>query len=149
MCNSRSAHFLRTSAEKRAARMPALKKGLKVSPTKTVAGSFFIIKKKRWPCGSYFPGTFHSMDAVRKHTLHPDPSKAKRPPRSAFPTNFGGSRRQPFARHFLLQALGPRPPTRIFFTLQGFVQRNSWIFEVLFPKVIILSRFFRGCCLYA
>ena len=32
------------------------------------------------------------------------------------------------------QALGPRPPIQNFHTLQDFVQRNNWIFEVLFPK---------------
>ena len=32
------------------------------------------------------------------------------------------------------QALGPRPPVRIVHTIQGFIQRNNWIFEVLFPK---------------
>ena len=51
------------------ARMPALKKGLKVSPKSYVAGSFCIKKKKSSPCGPYFPGTFHSMDAVRKYIL--------------------------------------------------------------------------------
>ena len=32
-------------------------------------GSFSIRKKKSSPCGPYFPGTFHSMDAVGEHTL--------------------------------------------------------------------------------
>ena len=84
---------------------------------------FCISKKKSWPCGRDFPGTFHSMDAVRKHTIHRIQVRPNAL-RSAFPRNFGGSQRQPFARHFLHQALGPRPLTRIFCTLQGFVQRN-------------------------
>ena len=49
--------------------MSALKKGLKVSSTGANAGSFRIRKNKSSPCGPYFPGTLHSMDAVRKHTL--------------------------------------------------------------------------------
>ena len=74
-CRAISAHFLRTSAEKKGGRgrggvrMSALKKGLNVSVRGIVAGSFFIRKKKSSPCGPYFPGTFHSTDAVRKHTL--------------------------------------------------------------------------------
>ena len=31
---------------------------------------FLVIRKKKsLPCGPYFPDTFHSMDAVRTHTL--------------------------------------------------------------------------------
>ena len=44
-------------------------KGLKVSLSSTILGSFRIRKKKSSLCGPYFPGTFLSMDAVRKHTL--------------------------------------------------------------------------------
>ena len=60
---------MRTSAERREVRMSALKKELKNSLTGTDAGSFRIRKKKSSPCGSSFPGTIHSVDAVRKHTL--------------------------------------------------------------------------------
>ena len=49
--------------------MPTLKKGLEVSPKGYVAGSFYIKKKKSSPRGPYSPGTFHSMDAVRKYIL--------------------------------------------------------------------------------
>ena len=48
-----SAHFLRT-ADKSSVQMPALKKGLKVSPTCSVAGSFCIRKKKSSPCRQVF-----------------------------------------------------------------------------------------------
>ena len=45
------------------------------------------------------------MDAVRKHTLS---IGAKRPPRSASPTNFGGSQHRPFGERSLHQALEPK-----------------------------------------
>ena len=38
---------------------------MSASPTCSVAGSC-IRKRKSSPCGPYFPGTFRSMDAVRK-----------------------------------------------------------------------------------
>ena len=45
-CKARSAHFLRTSAEKSGVRMSALKKGLKVSLSCIDAGSILIRNKK-------------------------------------------------------------------------------------------------------
>ena len=112
--------------------MSALKKGLKVSPT--VASSFCIRKKKELAMRPVLPDTFHSMDAVRENTHYPsDPSKARRLPDRLFPQTLeeanAGHCETPFH-----QALGPRLPLRVFHTHQGFVQRNNWIFEVLFPK---------------
>ena len=96
--------------------MSALEKGLKVSPTGSVAGSFCIRKKMSSPRGPYVPGTFHSMDAVRKHTLSigskSPPLRETLPPSTRAETSF----------------------LRFFHTPQGFIQRNNWIFEVLFPK---------------
>ena len=58
-------------------------------------------------------------------------SQRQTPSQIGFSTNFGGSQRH--CETPLHQALGPRP-LRIFHTLQGLIQRNNWIFEVLFPK---------------
>ena len=49
------------------------------------------LEEKSSPCGPYLPGTFHSMGAVRKHTLSIGSKKGPNAIRSAFPTNFGGS----------------------------------------------------------
>ena len=51
MCKARSAHFLKTSAEKRGVQMSALNQGLKVSPTCSVSGSF-CIRRKRACCAA-------------------------------------------------------------------------------------------------
>ena len=122
---------------------------VKVSLLGTVAGSFRIRKKNSSPGGPYFPGTFHSMDAVRKPTLSIGSNWCPNAlPKSAFPTNFRGNQRPPLRGTFH-RSLAPRTMIRIFHSFQGCVQRNSWIFEVLFPKVLILSRVFTISCLHA
>ena len=55
-----------------------------------------------------------SMDAVRKHTHYPsDPSRAKRPPRSASPTDFGGSLRRPLEIDRVFEVLFPQFQSRV------------------------------------
>ena len=62
------------------------------------------------------------------------PLKAKRPPRSASPTSSEGSQQQPLGNEPSLPSLGRRPSILTFHALHSFVQRNNWVFEVLFPK---------------
>ena len=64
-----SAHFLKRSAEKRGVADVNIEEGTEGltdrhrRPVPSVSG------RKIASPGPYFPGTFHSMDAVRKHTL--------------------------------------------------------------------------------
>ena len=125
--------------------MSALK-GLKVSPTSTVACSLCIRKKKSSPCGPYFPGTFHSMDAVCRHTHDPSgPSEADRfLPQTLEEAN---------ARHCetpFHQALGPKLLIRIFHTHSRALS-SATIGSLRYSshKVLMLFRFFLRCCLYA
>ena len=58
------------------------------------------------------------------NTQYPsNPSRARRPPRPASLPSFERSHPQPLGDSIL-----------IFHALQGFIQRSSWIFEVLFPE---------------
>ena len=115
--------LLQDIAEKKVKRMPGSMKELKVSLPGIVACSFWNMKKKSSPCGT------------------------KCPPRSTSLTSFGGSQQQPFEKTLSRSALG-RVLTLIFFKLQGFVQRTSWILRcssqsanlVLFLPLILSSR---------
>ena len=84
----------RTSEDK-GVRTSALTKGLMVTPPGIVASSFGMKKKKSSPCGPHFPGTFHSTDAVRKHTLSIGSKEGQTPSLIGFSTNFGGSQHRP------------------------------------------------------
>ena len=89
--------------------MSALKKGLKVSPPGSFAGSFCLRKKKSSPCGPYFPGTFHLHGRLGVNTHHPsDPRWATSPPRSASPTTLEGSQRPPLENAPSTMLLEPR-----------------------------------------
>ena len=78
----------------------------------TIAGFFWIRKRRSTPCGPHFPGTFHSIDTVRKHAVS-HPSRAKRPPKSASPINFGGGHHQPLGNASFPQRLGRTKPSII------------------------------------
>ena len=94
-CKAISAHFLRTSTEKTRARLPSLKKGLKVYPASSPAPSESGRKRGRHAAHTSLAHSTPWMLCVKTH--HPsDPSGAKTPPRSAFATNIGGSRQRPF-----------------------------------------------------
>ena len=136
MCMAISAHFLRTSAEKKGVRMSAVKKRLKVSPRGIVAGSFLIKKKKSSPCGPYFPGTFHSMGAVLKYT-HTIPRVQVGPnvlPDRLLPQTLKVDCASHWRPH-PPQGLGPRNTlARTLHALQRFIQCHNRVFEVLFPQ---------------
>ena len=123
-CKAISAHCIRTSAEKKGMRMSALMKGLKVSLPGATAGSFSNQKEKElavWP-------------ALPLHI----------PPNRLSPQTLEEASAS-HCKTLLPPTTRPRPPKRIFHTLQGFVQCHIWIFEVLFPKCsscLVLRRCF-------
>ena len=113
--------------------MSGLMKGLNVS-TVWRNRRLLLKKKKSSPCGPHFPGTFHSMEAVRKHTL----SIGSRWGQKLFQTGFSHKLwKKPapaIGGRSLNKVLGPTNPlARILHTLQGFVQCHDRVFEVLFP----------------
>ena len=88
------------------------------------------------PRGSWMPplpGPSPSMLCVNTH-YPSDPSRAKRPPRSASFTNFGGSQHRPLQNASSTQHSGQDLLPRIFSTFQRFIQCLTRIFEMLFPK---------------
>ena len=110
------------------------RKARKVSLSGTIAGSFWIRKKKELSMRPVLPWHIPPHGCCAQ-THHPsDPSRAKHPPRSAFPTKLWRKPTPAIARHSLHKALGPTPPVRILHTPQGFVQCHTQIFEVVFPK---------------
>ena len=62
-----------------------------------------------------------------------DSIRAKRPPKSASPHKTSEEANSSDWKNPSPKYFGPRPLIRIFHTLQGFVQRPNWIFEVFFP----------------
>ena len=96
-CKAMSAHILRTSAEK-GVRMSALRR-----------------RRARHAARTSLAHSTPWMLCVNTH--HPsDPSRATRPPRSASPTNFGGSHHQPLENTPFTKYEGQDPLARIFNT---------------------------------
>ena len=122
MCKSISPHAFTFSAEM-------------LGPNRTSSfetlGSFVKRKKKSSPYGSYFPGTFHSVEAVRKRTL----SRATRKGQS-ISSRTGRIGRRSLQPRFHRSLEPTLASVLIFHALWGFDQRNNWIFEVLFPKCL-------------
>ena len=130
--------------------MSALKKGLNASLTGTVHGSFLIKKKKSSPCGPYFSGTFHSMDAVRKYTLSIGSKWSQTPSQIGFSHKLWRKPTPAITRHPSTKLSGRELPIRILHTLQSFYPvPQSDLLKCSFPKVLILSCFSPGCSLHA
>ena len=136
------AHFLMTSAEKKGVRPPAVKKGLKVSPTRHYRRLILNQEEKELAVRPILPGTFHSMDAVRKHTLSIGSEWGQTPSQIGFSHTLW-RKPTPATRAETSNTNFPHTHTSRLCPAQQ-LDRGGTL-----PKVLILSCFFPGCCLHA
>ena len=132
--------------------MSAAKKGLKVSLHRHRGRFFPNQEEKELAMRPYFPGTFHSTDAVRRHTLSHGSKKGQTPSQIGFSHRRWRKPTLAIGDRFLHKVLGPTKPSSTnspntselspvvlfpqfqscFISPQDVVLAN-WIIEVLSP----------------